>query len=169
MRILKCFLTVLAVFAAFSGIRAQQYEAVKPGDLAPDFKYEDMNGKVRSLSEFRGKYVLIDFWASWCAPCRDQIPYWKKLVRKFKKKNIVFLTLSQDYSREDWLNAIKKKKLRGVHLIVDRKDISFYIKFRVEQIPHYVLIGKDGKVVDVNMPLPSDPRMEEILRNLKGL
>lgn len=169
MKTLKCVLTLVAVFAALAGARAQQYEAVKNGDPAPDFKYEDMNGKVRTLSEFRGKYVLIDFWASWCVPCREQAPHWKKLVRKFKKKNIVFLAISHDHSREDWLAAIKKEKLPGIHLIVDRKDISFYIKFRVEQIPRYVLIDKEGKVVNINMPQPSDPEMETILRGLKGL
>ena len=169
MRILKSFLTVVALLAIVSGARAQQREDLKPGDPSPDFKYEDMNGKIRSLSEYRGKYVLIDCWASWCAPCRAQAPHMKKIMRKFRKKNIVFVMLSQDYSREDWLRAIKEEQLGGVHLIVDRKDISFYVKYRIEQIPRYILIDKEGKIVNADLPLPSDPEMAKILKRLEGI
>ena len=93
----------------------------------------------------------------------------KKIMRKFRKKNIVFVMLSQDYSREDWLRAIKEEQLGGVHLIVDRKDISFYVKYRIEQIPRYILIDKEGKIVNADLPLPSDPEMAKILKRLEGI
>ena len=103
MKILRCCFAVVALLVFCLGTQAQQNEALKPGDPSPDFKYEDMSGKVRSLSEFRGKYVLIDFWASWCAPCREQIPYWKKIVRKIKKKNMNKINGKSHYIRTSLL------------------------------------------------------------------
>lgn len=73
---------------------AQHKSKLKPGELSPDFKYEDSKGKVHSLSELRGKYVLIDFWASYCQPCKEELPCWKELIRKFKKEKIAFVTIS---------------------------------------------------------------------------
>ena len=164
---IKFYSTIVLLLAACCITMAQHKSKLKPGELSPDFKYEDSKGKVHSLSELRGKYVLIDFWASYCQPCKEELPCWKELIRKFKKEKIAFVTISIDYSREDWLEALKKEKLESLNLIIDNKDISFVIAYCVETIPRYVLLDKEGKIINLYMPRPSDPQMLKILQSLK--
>lgn len=166
MKIKFCSIIVL-LFAACSITMAQHKSKLQPGELSPDFKYEDAEGKLHSLAELKGKYVLIDFWASYCQPCKQEVPYWKELIRKFEKENIAFVTISIDYSREAWLEALKKEELECLNLIVDYDDISFAIAYNVETIPRYILLDKEGKIINLDMPRPSDPQMEKILKSLK--
>ena len=89
MKIIVWCLCILFSINAF----ADGEEGAKVGDQSPDFEYEDKDGKIYSLKDFRGKYVLIDFWATYCAPCKKEIPYLEKIQEKFKKKNIFFRKL----------------------------------------------------------------------------
>lgn len=157
-----CILFSLHVFAEGDGL-------AKEGDQSPDFKYEDKNGKIHSLKEFKGKYVLIDFWATYCAPCKGDMPYMEKIQEKFKEKKIAFVGISIDTSKDVWIQFLKQNPLMGTQLIINLKDISFIHAYQVTTIPRYVLLDKEGKIVNINMPRPSNPEFVKILESLKGL
>lgn len=142
---------------------------LKVGDKSPDIIFRDSTGQegqeVR-LSQFKGKYVLIDVWATWCYPCRVQYPQFKSLAAKMKDKQIVFLSISLDAQRWRWRGP-ELIKMGGIQWIV--KDKTFERKFGVNTIPRYILLDKKGNILNLNMPMPSHPELEEELYKLKGI
>ena len=165
MKIIVWCLCMLFSINAF----ADGEEGAKVGDQSPDFEYEDKDGKIYSLKDFRGKYVLIDFWATYCAPCNKEIPYLEKIQEKFKKKNIFFVSIAIDLNKKEWIQFLEQNPLKGTQLVFDRKWLSFVHYYQVTTIPRYILLDKEGKVVHLNMPRPSNPEFEKILKSLKGL
>lgn len=126
------------------------------GTIIPDFSQQDENGKMVSITDFRGKYVLIDFWASWCGPCRMENPNIVKAYHQFKDKNFTVLGISLDKERQDWLDAIKEDKLDWTQL----SDLKFWenevsMKFRISAIPYSILIDPDGKIIAKNLRGPA--------------
>jgi peroxiredoxin len=133
-------------------IMAEQLKYFKQsmvGSIAPEFTVKDLNGKQLSLSDFRGKkYVLIDFWASWCAPCREEIPYIKDLYNKYDKAGFEIINASRDEDLEDWKRAIVKEGIASWrHFSIKENDIFVAKDFYVNGIPHKVLIDKNGVIV----------------------
>lgn len=128
-------------------------DALKPtalGAMAPDFTQNDVNGAPVSLSSFRGKYVLVDFWASWCGPCRAENPNLVKAYNKFKSKNFTVLGVSLDKEdgKADWLTAIKSDGLTWTQV----SDLGFWnnkaaLLYAVQSIPHNFLIDPSGKII----------------------
>ena len=136
------------------------------GAPSPVFtNYENANGGTNSLSDFKGKLVYVDVWATWCRPCLAEIPALKALHDKFKaNKNIEFVSISVDDDKEAWKKAVKDKQLKGVQLIADKAFESQFIQdYGINQIPTFLLIDKDGNILDANAPRPSDPEIEKIL------
>lgn len=120
------------------------------GVIAPDFTQNDVNGKPVTLSSFRGKYVLIDFWASWCGPCRQESPNLVKAYNKYKDKNFTILGVSLDRStgKNDWLNAIKNDGLAWTQV----SDLNFWsnkvaVLYFIVQIPSNFLLDPQGKII----------------------
>jgi peroxiredoxin len=118
------------------------------GAAAPDFTLETPEGKSVSLSSLKGKNVLIDFWASWCAPCRAENPKMVKLYNKFKDKNFTILGVSLDQDKDLWTKAIKLDKLTWTEV----SDLKYWNSpiaklYNVEAIPFTVLVDEDGKIV----------------------
>jgi thiol-disulfide isomerase/thioredoxin len=136
------------------------------GKLAPNFKYKDVNDKEVQLSDFKGKYVYIDCWATWCGPCKAEIPHLQKLEKDYEGKNIVFMSISQDKNVDKWKKFVKGKNLHGVQLN-SGSDRTFYNYFGVTGIPHFILIGKDGKVLRMIAPRPSDDKVRTMLNSLE--
>lgn len=141
---------------------------LKEGSAAPDIMGRTPEGKELSLSDFKGKYVFIDFWASWCAPCRREIPYLKEaLAYSEKSDNLVVFSYSLDNSMDDWTACIAKSSLvhkNWVHVSVLKGWNSEGVKlFNVKGVPHTVLIGPDGNVVEFGL------RGEEMVKKLKGI
>jgi peroxiredoxin len=122
------------------------------GKQAPEISLPDTEGKTVKLSSFRGKYVLVDFWASWCGPCRRENPNVVQAYNQFKNKNFTILGVSLDRQKEPWEKAIVDDNLNWTHI----SDLKFWQSevvpvYQVESIPFNVLVDPDGKVVAENL------------------
>ncbi|SUJ26897.1 Thiol-disulfide oxidoreductase resA [Sphingobacterium spiritivorum] len=128
------------------------------GVVPPYFELKDLNNKVVTLKDFAGKVVYIDFWASWCQPCRGEMKRGNpKLHPKFKdNKDVVFLYISIDDNYADWKDAIAQDKIDGIHLLSKGGMKSAVAKaFNIISIPRYMIIDRDGRIFDNNAPRPS--------------
>ena len=134
------------------------------------FTAKTLEGKTVSLDDFKGKVIYIDFWASWCGPCRQQFPFAKELKEKFtekEKKKIVFLYISIDENEESWRSAIEKLEIHGFHTISPGNWSSEACRFfKISSIPRYMLIDKSGNIVDENAKRPGDSAIYEDIKNL---
>lgn len=117
-----------------------------------DFTQQDQDGKPVSLKSFRGKYVLIDFWASWCGPCRRENPNVVAAYKKFRDKNFTILGVSLDQDRQKWLNAVQQDNLTWTQ-VSDLKGWQNEVaqKFKIQSIPQNILIDPNGKIVGSNL------------------
>ncbi|UMB52506.1 TlpA family protein disulfide reductase [Lutibacter sp. A64] len=129
------------------------------GTPSPTFKnYENIDGSLTSLSDFKGKYVYIDVWATWCAPCKAQIPFLKELEKEYHGKNITFISMSVDKprDRDKWLAMVKDKEMSGVQIIAPNATASDFTRaYNITSIPRFILINTEGKIIDFNAPRPS--------------
>jgi|688.fasta_scaffold97504_5 peroxiredoxin len=122
------------------------------GTMATDFTQNDPDGNPVTLSSLRGKYVLVDFWASWCKPCRDENPNVVDAFNKYKGRNFTVLGVSLDRSKEPWVKAIKDDKLDWTHV----SDLKFWNnavsqQYRISSIPQNLLIDPQGVIIAKNL------------------
>jgi thiol-disulfide isomerase/thioredoxin len=110
------------------------------------------------VNKHKGKVIYVDFWDTWCGPCRGEMPYSLKIQEKMKGKDVVFVYLCSDSSPEmKWKELINKLEITGDHYYVNRSAWSDLTgRFGISGIPHYILIDKDGKVVNTAANRPSD-------------
>lgn len=140
------------------------------GTASPAFlNYENNAGGTHSLSDFKGKFVYIDLWATWCGPCKREIPFMKALEGKFHGENIVFLSISLDKKSAygAWKKMIKEKEMGGVQLIADKDFSSDFAKaYGVTSIPRFILLDPKGIIIDANAVRPSSPELQALLTKL---
>jgi len=122
------------------------------GDKIPEFSQQNQYGKIVSIEDFKGKYVLIDFWASWCIPCRKENPNVVRAYNEFKSKGFDILAVSLDDNKASWLKAIKNDKLEWNHV----SDLAGWENvvsktLKVSEVPSNILIDKDGIVLAKNL------------------
>ena len=136
--------------------------------VAPAFTLSDVNGKQVSLSDFKGKVIYIDFWATWCGPCLLEIPHSKRLNEAFNgNPDIVFITISFDQDVEKWKKKVRSKKMLGTQLISPEGQASLVMRdYDVKFIPRFVVIGKDGNIIDWQAKKPSEPDIKEYLTKI---
>jgi len=132
--------------------RVEILKAVQPGMTAPEFTLNDTAGKPVALSSFRGKVLLVDFWASWCGPCRHENPNVVKAFNEFKDKGFDVLGVSLDEDKVKWIEAIKKDKLTWTH-VSDLKGWQNAVSglYGVMSIPSNFLINSDGKIIATDL------------------
>lgn len=119
------------------------------------------------LSNNKGKVVLVDFWASWCAPCRKEMPLLKNLKSKFSENELKVIEISIDKDYSSWVRASKLENLsneKDSYIITNWKKSSLYKNYNIKTIPRYLLFGKDGKIIDENAPRPSQIELTELIK-----
>jgi thiol-disulfide isomerase/thioredoxin len=137
--------------------------------VAPSFDYVNFKGGTTKLSDLNGKYVYIDVWATWCGPCRAEIPFLKKVEEKYHDKNIAFVSISVDVDKdlEKWKKFVEEKQLGGIQLFADKNWNSDFMKsFSINSIPRFILIDPSGKVASADAARPSSPKLQEQLDGL---
>ena len=138
------------------------------GKPAPEFSMEDINGKNVSLSDLKGKPIYIDIWATWCGPCKAEIPSLKKLEEEYGDK-IEFVSISVDEPdhKDKWKDFVAKEDLKGYQLTTGEGWKSQFVReLGVNGIPRFVLIDKQGNIIDPDAPRPSSQKISEILKEL---
>lgn len=154
----------------FSNLLNSQVQANTPatpiavGAMAPEIALANEKGEIVTLSSFKGKYVLVDFWASWCGPCRGENPNVVAAYEKYKNKNFTVLGVSLDDNKENWLEAIKADKLNWPHVSDLKKWESTVVPtYQIEGIPFNVLLDTAGKII------AKDLRGQALQQTLAGL
>ena len=146
----------------------KQWEGLKAGCISPSFTATDINGKQVSLESLKGKYVYIDVWATWCGPCRGELPHMLRLEEQYAGKDIHFVSLSCDSNKTTWEKRIQKGDIKGIQLCIGPNS-DFMQKYLVKGIPRFILLDREGRIIKANAPRPSDPNItnlfDELLKN----
>lgn len=142
-----------------------KWETVKAGQPSPTFSCPDINGKMVSLADLKGRYVYIDVWATWCGPCRGELPHLKKLEEAYAGRDIVFVSLSCDRDKAAWEKMVKEGEMKGIQLHMGNGD-SFMDKYIINGIPRFILLDRDGNIIKANAPRPSDPKTVKLFDEL---
>jgi peroxiredoxin len=136
------------------------------GQVAPELSLPDTNGQIVKLSSMRGKYVLVDFWAKWCGPCRDENPNVVRVYNKYKDKGFTVFGVSLDRSKEDWLKAIKEDNLTWTHV----SDLKFWQSeaakiYSITGIPFSILLDPNGVIIAKNLRGPAlESKLAEVIK-----
>ena len=146
----------------------EKWDRAKPGKPSPDFVATDISGKTYTLADFKGKYVYIDLWATWCNPCRKEFPFLKELEQKFEGAAITFLGLSVEGSREKWESMVRSGAFSGVQLYLGPRT-EFQKSYNIEGIPRFILLDRDGVIINPEMTRPSSDDTAAYLESLEGI
>lgn len=142
-----------------------QTQRIANGQKAPDFSKPDVNGKKWGPKDYRGKYLIIDFWASWCGPCREEIPHLKSVYAKYQKQGLEILSVSVDAKEKNWLKALNEENMpwRQVLALESKPLMASYL---FQGIPYLVVVDKQGNIIEKNVRGESlDKTLKDIFKN----
>lgn len=146
---------------------AQRYQNTLPGTDLSAFRFSNEKGETVSLGDFEGKYIFIDLWSTGCNPCIGEIPYIKEMEHYFAGKPIVWVSISLDSKEKVWKDFLAAQKMTGIQLLCDQGTKHPFIRqIGLSGIPRFMLLDKDGKVVDYNTLRPSSPVLKEEIKLL---
>jgi thiol-disulfide isomerase/thioredoxin len=154
--------------AELKAVYQKRYEELylfAKGTPGYDFELKDVNDKIYTLSSFKGKVVVIDMWAMWCAPCLAEKPVMEKIAQGYHERNdIVFVGVSTDglYQKEVWKNFVQRKGFTSIELLSNHTE-SIQKYYKIEGIPRFLVFDREGKIVTVQAPMPSDPAFKTLL------
>ena len=156
----------VAMYNKTTGLKKHLDEILPRGKASPKFfNYENYHGGTTSLDDLKGKFVYIDLWATWCGPCKKEIPFLKVLDKEFHDQNIRFVSISVDRVKDHdkWKIMVADLQLTGVQLFANG-DSSFVEAYEVGSIPRFILLDPQGYIVDPNATRPSDEGIRKWLK-----
>jgi thiol-disulfide isomerase/thioredoxin len=151
-------------------LKFNKIKTLSVGKPSPKFDYENHKGGKTSLESLKGKYVYVDVWATWCGPCRREIPSLQKVEEQYHGKNIEFVSISIDALKdhEKWSKLVTEKQLGGIQLFADKDWNSQFVKeYAIDGIPRFILIDPSGNIISADAPRPSDTKLIDLFNSLK--
>jgi len=145
--------------------KSAEIDKLSIGKQAPGFNYPDIDGNMVSLEDLKGSIVYIDVWATWCGPCKAEIPSLKKLENELHHENIKFVSISTDKNKDAWKSMVEAQELGGIQLIAGAGS-QILKDYGIMGIPHFIIIDANGNLVDTNAPRPSNPKTKKLLLDL---
>lgn len=151
-------------FAVELQAKINQARKLAKGSPAIDITFADVEGNTHRLSDFKGKILYLDFWATWCGPCKKESPYFEKMSKEYAGKDIVFIPISTDTNHKAWLNYLNAhaKELKQYNCV----DPKLHSEWAIFYIPRFVLIDKDFNIVDAYAPRPSEAAAKTLIDSL---
>jgi len=146
--------------------KSEAWATILPGQMAPGFSLPNIAGEQLALADLKGKYVYIDFWATWCGPCKAEFPDYRKLVADYKGRNVVFMSISVDQDKAAWEKMVTDEAFDWIQLHDAEKMNDNYL---VRYIPTFVFVDTEGKIINPRAPRPSDESLRELLDSQPGL
>lgn len=141
------------------------------GNKSPKFVgYENFKGGTTSLDDLKGKYVYVDVWATWCGPCKAEIPFLKEVEKAYQGKNIAFVSMSVDVAKDHdkWKQMVEEKELGGIQIIAANDWKSEFVQaYKITGIPRFILIDPKGNIVSPDAPRPSSKELIPLFDELK--
>jgi thiol-disulfide isomerase/thioredoxin len=144
----------------------QTLSKIKKGALSPSFELPDANGEIIALADLKGKIVYIDIWSTTCSPCMAEIPFLNTLEKHYRGQDIEFVSINVIDSKERWQKIILEKEMKGIQLYAGDTMISFLKDYLVRGIPRFILIDRDGRIIDSSAKRPSNPKLKEQIDKL---
>ncbi|MDR0732973.1 MAG: TlpA family protein disulfide reductase [Dysgonamonadaceae bacterium] len=153
--------------AVVNGVWEREKRENTEGRDAFDFRFADTNGKEIALSDFKGKVIYVDIWATWCGPCRKEFPFLKQLEAEYHdNKELVFIGVSIDKTQDKgkWQDFLMKENLPGIQLFAgDAAGENLITPYEINSIPRFILVGKDGKLIFADAPRPSSGEIRGVI------
>lgn len=146
--------------------KEKQLLKIAKGKKSPDFQFQGTDGKLYSLKDFKGKYVYIDIWSTWCKPCIKEIPDLEKTIKTFENQPITFVSICKSSDKDKWLEAIAKHKLSGVQLFAEDENAEFFTEYMNTGVPRYILLDKQGSIISHSTFAPSESALKELLSSV---
>jgi thiol-disulfide isomerase/thioredoxin len=155
-------------YAAFLDEKYKEKAVLAPGSPAPNFTLKDLDNNEVSLSDFKGSVVVLDFWGTWCGPCKRELPYSRKIEENFKdREDVVFLFVAMERgSRDYWKEFVNNNNLPGTHLYTSNDNRNL-VPYKITSVPRYVLLDKEGNIYDAFASRPSQNMEVQIAKVLE--